>query len=100
MKVVTLSEAEKIPGLNSWKMFTCERTELIHLVLGPDEILPLHSNPFDVIFYVLKGSGLLTVEGESSTLRIHDTVDVPAGKQREWKNQGKEELKLLVIKIL
>lgn len=98
MNVISINYAEKIPGLNARKMFTSDRTELIHLVLGPGENLPQHSNPFDVIFYVLNGKGLLTVEGESAELETHDTVDVNAGMQRSWINRGDEELRLLVIK--
>jgi len=99
MKITTPENAEKIPGLKARKMFTGEKAELIHLVLGPGECLPLHANPFDVVFYVLKGKGQLSIENESATLTIGDTVEVKANIQRGWANTGEEDLALLVVKI-
>jgi len=99
MKVTTLDNAEKIPGVNACKMFSSGKAELIHLLIGPGENLPLHINPFDVVFHVLKGNGMLTIEEESAELKAHDTAEVKAGVKRGWENTGNEALKLLVIKI-
>jgi quercetin dioxygenase-like cupin family protein len=79
-------------------LFASEKLGIVHLTLKNTESIEPHANPFDVIFFVLEGTGILTIEGENMECPAGTLVDVKAGMQRNWRNPGEALLKLLVIK--
>lgn len=98
--IIDLNTAEKVPfDLDGRIMFTSEKTELIHLSLMPGDELAPHSNPFDVVFYVLAGEGIISIGDETAILNEDQTIDVAKDLQRGWKNVSDEILRLLVVKI-
>jgi quercetin dioxygenase-like cupin family protein len=101
MKVTELQDAERVPiQIDARKLFIRQDLELIHLNFGPGETLEKHANPFDVIFYVLEGSGELVIEEEKKQVGKDSTVEVSANLLRSWKNNRDSNLRILVIKIL
>ncbi len=101
MQITELSNAEKVPiAIDARKMLVRQDCELIHLTLKPGEILEKHSNPFDVAFYVLAGSGELEAGNEVATIGADRVIEVAAGKQRGWRNSGPVDLRILVVKLL
>ncbi|MCX6257494.1 MAG: cupin domain-containing protein [Bacteroidia bacterium] len=101
MEIINLRNAPKVPfSLEGWKMYTSENAELIHLRLKPGESIDLHSNPFDVVFYVLKGTSTLYVNGDKAVLEADDTIYVKGGVMRGWTNHSTDEFRLLVVKLL
>jgi quercetin dioxygenase-like cupin family protein len=99
--IIDLTKAEKVPfNLDGRIMFKSDKNELIHLTLQPGEELPAHTNPFDVVFYVLEGNGVLSVANDSFKMKQDQTFDVKEGIMRAWKNEGESLLRILVIKIL
>lgn len=99
IKKSSLATALKIQGLNAHKLMENELFETIHLELLPGEGIPLHPNPQRVMFYVLHGEGVFTLDTESSLMKQDDSIDVPANADRSWNNTGSESLKLLVVKF-
>lgn len=98
---LTPGSAEVIPyEFDARKMWKTETTELVRLVIPPGKNMHSHDNPFDVIFYVMKGSGELTVEDEVLALNSESCTQVEAGKNRAWKNPGTDDLIILVVKLL
>jgi quercetin dioxygenase-like cupin family protein len=101
MKIVELNDAEKVPiHIDARKMCVRGDIELIHLNFAPGETLEKHANPFDVIFYVLEGTGELEVEREKKQIEPDTSIEVPANVMRGWKNTGTGNLRVLVIKAL
>lgn len=101
MLITELNSAEKVPiAIDARKMLVRNDCELIHLTLKPGEILEKHSNPFDVAFYVLSGSGELEVGDETAAISADTVIEVAAGEMRGWKNDGSEDLRVLVVKLL
>jgi quercetin dioxygenase-like cupin family protein len=101
MQITELKSAEKVAiAIEARKLLVRKDCELIHLTLKPAEILEKHSNPFDVAFYVLSGSGELEVGDETATISADSVIEVAAGELRGWKNTGTEDLKVLVVKLL
>jgi len=101
MKVMELQNAERVPiQIDARKLCTRQDVELIHLTFGPDETLEKHANPFDVIFYVLEGSGELVIEEDKMQIGKDSTIEVSANLLRGWKNNGDGNLRILVIKVL
>lgn len=98
--IIDLNTAEKVPfDLDGRIMFSSEKVEMIHLTLFPgDELVP-HSNPFDVVFYVLEGEGILTLGDEMMIMNENQTIDVAKDLQRGWRNVSDEILRLLVVKV-
>lgn len=69
MKIQNLSNSPKVPfDLEGYILHSEKQIELVHLTLKPRENLAEHKNPFDVIFFVADGSGVLSIEGKESVL--------------------------------
>lgn len=100
MQLITLESAEKVPfNLDGRKMFTSNKMELIHLNLNPNEEVAQHTNPFDVIFYIIEGVGIANVNGETLLLKPNYTLFIEKDKQRGMANTGSNNLRMLVIKV-
>jgi quercetin dioxygenase-like cupin family protein len=101
MQITGLKTAEKVPiSIDARKMLVRKDCELIHLTLKPGEVLETHTNPFDVAFYVLAGTGVLVVGNESSEIGADTVIEIPAGEMRGWKNLAEHDLRVLVVKLL
>ncbi|MCF8372483.1 MAG: cupin domain-containing protein [Bacteroidales bacterium] len=98
--IIDLNTAEKVPfDLDGRIMFNSEKVQLIHLSLMPGDVVAPHSNPFDVVFYVLEGEGIISVGDETAILNEDQTIDVAKDIQRGWRNVSDQILRLLVVKV-
>lgn len=103
MDTITLNAAPKVPipvPFDARIMHSDGPVEVIHILLQPGEGVPPHDNPFDVLFYVLEGSGELTIEGQVRQMAADSLIAIPTGTQRGWHNPGSDPVRLLVIKLL
>ncbi len=101
MKTVELKDAERVPiNIDARKLCVRPDVELIHIGFLPGETLEKHANPFDVIFYVVEGTGELEVAEEKKLISKDTAIQVPAGVMRGWKNTGQGILRVLVIKAM
>ena len=101
MQIQNLQNSVKVPlDLEAHILHSEKPVELVHLLLKPGEDLENHKNPFDVIFFVIEGSGLLGVDGEKQQLHKNDTLKVTLEKMRSWHNNTQSDLRLLVIKLI
>lgn len=92
-------EAEKLPTpFEAYRMLQSEQLELINIELKGGEEIPLHQNSLDVIFVILCGSGIVTVENSQVTVGPKDLVEIPKGVQRSILNHSPDILSILVIK--
>lgn len=99
MKITTLETAEKVPfNLDGRKMFTNSKVELVHLTLKPNEEIAPHSNPFDVIFFILEGQGKIFFEGEEVMVEKDTSIYIEKDKQRGMKNISEKPFRVLVTK--
>ncbi|RPH33192.1 MAG: cupin domain-containing protein [Bacteroidales bacterium] len=100
MHLTTLETAEKVPfNLDGHKMFTNEKVELVHLALKPNEEIALHANPFDVIFFVLEGAGLVLFEKEIFNVEPNTSIFIEKDKQRGMRNHSNSIFRVLVCKV-
>ena len=96
-----LENSPKVPfDLEAYILHSEKQIELVHLLLKSQENLDEHKNPFDVIFFVAEGEGILSIEGENHSLKTNDVIKVTSDKNRGWKNISNNDLRLLVIKLL
>lgn len=89
-----------LPSPLALKCFGQENLEIILLTLKRGESIPLHKNPFEVLFYVKSGKGILTVESTAYPLSENDLASVSNNENRSWTNQDEEPLELIVMKFL
>ena len=102
MATISRNESKKIV-LENPIAFLCHKSteaELVELVMKTGELIPLHLNPVNVIFYVVQGKGNLTVNTDTYTMKAGDIAQIFPDEQRAWINNSVEDLKLLVIKLL
>jgi quercetin dioxygenase-like cupin family protein len=101
IKRLSLNDAPKVQfNLDGRIMFSSEKLEIVHLVLKPGDQIGKHAQPFDVVFFVISGQGILETGEENIEGTENTSIFVPAGLERGWKNSGTKDLKLLVIKDL
>ncbi len=101
MKVMTPGQAPAVPAaLDGRILFSAGRTEVIHLQLQPGETLATHTNPVDVVFYVLEGRAGLTAGDESFLMERDHYISVLSSVPRSWCNKGEGLFRVLVIKML
>lgn len=101
MKIQNLTNSPKVPiDLEAHILHSEKPVEIVHLSLKPAEKLAEHKNPFDVIFFVIEGYGILTMDGEPTNLKATDTLKVTQEIDRGWENNSDKDLKILVIKLL
>jgi len=94
-----IKNAPKVPfNLDGRILHSSDELEIVHLTLAPREELGMHSQPIEVMFYVIEGDGILTIEQQRVEAYPGMMIGVSAGSMRSWFNDGQEELKLLVIK--
>jgi quercetin dioxygenase-like cupin family protein len=101
MKIVKthVDDAPKVPfDLDGKIMYASDKLEIVNLTLKPGERISKHSQPFDVVFYVLSGDAILETDTENIEVKENTSIFVPAGMQRSWNNNGLKKFKVLVIK--
>jgi quercetin dioxygenase-like cupin family protein len=81
-------------------MHSDPRTEAILLTLKPGEKIPLHKNPFDVLFAGIEGEATLISPTRIETIKPGETIFITADEERAWMNNGSEPARVMVFKIL
>lgn len=102
MKIITPQEAEKINAVtfDAYKLLSNGNTEIIQLSLKTSESMARHKNPYDVIFYIISGQGILEADDQRYALKSGTCIEIEKEIERGWLNSGSNNLDLLVIKIL
>ncbi len=60
-------------------------------------VTPHHHRAIEEIYYVVSGSGLMTVGDETCKVNAGDAVYVPRGHRHTLKNTGAEPIKLILV---
>lgn len=96
-----LSSAPQVPfRFDGRILYTSPGYELVHLTLHPGEKMEMHVQPFDVVFFVISGSGVLKIDKETVEIEENTMVSVDKGVERAWSNPGRQDLKILVNKLI
>ena len=68
--------------------------------LKPGKAIELHADPYEEIYYVLQGKGLMTVGVERQRVALGDAVLIPAGALHSLENDGDKDCRILVVAAL
>jgi quercetin dioxygenase-like cupin family protein len=100
MNITRLNQAPKVPfDLDGYILANHANVEIIHLHLKPGERIEKHTNPFDVIFYILEGKAMLESDLERVLVMKDQSIVIEAGINRGIENISVGDFKLLVIKL-
>jgi len=100
MKITRLNQAPKVPfDLDGHILANHANVEIIHLHLKPGERIEKHTNPFDVIFYILEGKAMLESDLERVLVMKDQSIVIEAGVNRGIENISVGDFRLLVIKL-
>jgi mannose-6-phosphate isomerase-like protein (cupin superfamily) len=99
--ISVLTSAPRVPfRFDGRILFTSPGYELVHLTLHPGEQMEMHVQPFDVVFFVTSGKGVLKVGTETVEVDENTMVSVNKGVDRAWSNPGSRDLIILVNKLM
>lgn len=70
---------------------------LAHAVLPPGRTIEPHVDPYEEIYFVLSGQGLMRVGGEEALVGPLDATYLPAQIPHALTNTGDEDLVILVV---
>jgi quercetin dioxygenase-like cupin family protein len=102
VRALSLGEAPGVPGagpLDAVLLLEADLLELVHFRLQPGDGIPEHVMPIEVVFLMLEGEGILTVNGSEHPARRGAALRCPAGASRAWKNPGPDPVRVLVLKL-
>ncbi len=57
----------------------------------------IHMHESEQIYYIIEGSGIVSVDGEDEVVKVGDCVFIPSNKKHGMKNTGVKTLKYLVV---
>jgi mannose-6-phosphate isomerase-like protein (cupin superfamily) len=99
VKVASISGTEFFVTKDGSTIRELHRTEvqsLAEATLEPDEATQRHYHrQAEEIYFVLKGSGRMEVDGDTRMIRPGDAVLIPAGAWHTLENNGNSELRFL-----
>jgi transcriptional regulator with XRE-family HTH domain len=69
--------------------------------MQPEGLSGKHPRPSinDELVFVHEGKAVLTLDHSEQTLQKGDSVTIPAGVNRRWRNDGTEHVQLLIISV-
>ncbi|OPY70165.1 MAG: Cupin domain protein [Syntrophorhabdaceae bacterium PtaU1.Bin034] len=91
----TIFEADGAVGKRIYGKHGCE---YVRLTIRPGSGIAPHRLGIPVTFMVLSGTGLLKCNNESYRVEKGDMAEIDPDVEREWSNEGPDELALLVIR--
>lgn len=65
-------------------------------ILPPGEKIETHIDPYEEIYYISKGQGIMMVNGETQEVEPGDTVWIPYGATHSLENPNTEECVIIV----
>jgi mannose-6-phosphate isomerase-like protein (cupin superfamily) len=101
MKIVEVKDVQSKPnphGVDARNLSDTENAQVVHITLQPGQSLKKHITPVDVVFYVLEGRGVVEIGDERKEVEADTIIESPAKIPHRWLNEGKELLRILVVK--
>ena len=65
--------------------------------LGTDGYSPKHSHSWDHMVYIVKGKGIIFIDGIDYSVSGDSVAFIPGGKEHQFKQKGKDELVFMCI---
>lgn len=85
-------------GAKGYLLAATDNNDFVELHLAEKGLVPAHSLPIDVTFYVVSGRGVAIISGKQIRASKGDIIEVKKDLDRVWQNPYTEPLVLLVVK--
>lgn len=101
MRIVKYDFLEKLSGINfdGRKLFTSKNIELVLISLEPGEKVAKHSVPFDTIFFISSGKGIVELENENVSVSENNMLYCDKNSDHGLVNNSDKKFVVLVIKL-
>ena len=70
---------------------------LAHGILAPGKVIEPHIDPYEEIYYILQGEGIMMVGGEEQKVTQGDATHIPYGSVHSLKNKGTSDCIVLIM---
>lgn len=101
MKIIKMNEIEgkkNKRGIVVKQLLKHENAQIMNLVLNPGDVVPAHSVPVDVFFYIVDGRGTLNIGEENAVVEAEDIIVVPPDTKMALKADQGEKFIVLNVK--
>jgi mannose-6-phosphate isomerase-like protein (cupin superfamily) len=96
-KVIRTGHGSELRPLIDRTTSEVTQCSLAEEVLPPGRaVAPHHHRELEEIYYILSGTGLMTVGAQSLQVRTGDAIYVPRGHRHTLENTGDDPIRLLV----
>jgi len=101
VEIIRYDSLDKIPGINfdGRKLFTSKKIEIVLISLEPGEKVAKHSVPFDTIFFISHGKGIVELENENLSVSENDMLYCDKNSDHGLVNNSDKKFVVLVIKL-
>ncbi len=101
MKVISMDAIEgktNKRGIESKQLLKHDDAQIMNLILKPGDVVPPHSVPVNVFFYVVSGSGTLKIGEDQAVVEEKDIVPCPPETEMSLSAGQGEEFSVLNVK--
>lgn len=102
MKITDVAKVVSGPNphhVDARKVYDTKNAIAVVISLQPGESLKKHMTPVDVFFYVLEGTGVVTIGDEEKSIGKDMLVESPARIPHMWANNSTGIFRVLVVKV-
>ena len=101
MQVIKMNDIEGSTnkrGVTSKQLHKNEDVQLMNLILKPGDVVPAHSVPVNVFFYIVSGKGTLQIGDEEQIVEATDIIPCPPNTEMRLKADQGEEFNVINAK--
>lgn len=101
MKIIKMDEIEGSKnkrGVIAKQLLKNEDTQIMNLVLSPGDVVPEHSVPVNVFFYIVEGKGTLKIGDDEAVVEAKDIIPCPPNTKMSLVADQDQEFKVLNVK--
>ena len=101
MKIIKLDEVEgrkNKRGVIAKKILHNDDVQVMNLVLEAGDIVPEHSVPVNVFFYIVEGKGALQIGEEEKVVEVKDIIPCPPNTKMRLEADQDEKFVVLNVK--
>lgn len=101
MQIIKLNQLETFispHGIHARKVYNSNDVNVMNLLLQPGEVNPPHASDIDMLFYVIRGKGKISVGAEEAVVAAGEIVVNPKGLAHGLYASEGEHFEVLVVK--
>ena len=101
MDIIKMEEVEgkeNKRGVTAKQLMKNDDVQVMNLVLRPGDVVPEHSVPVNVFFYIVEGKGTLQIGEEKTVVEAKDIIPCPPNTEMSLVADQGEKFKVLNVK--